>query len=523
MLLRALLIGIIGGVTGMASVIDELQIHRPLIACTLVGLAMGDIRTGIIIGSTLEFMALGWMNIGAAQSPDTALASVVATVLVIGTGQPIATGIAIAVPVAVAGQMLTFLARSLSVYFQHLADRYADQANISGIDFAHISSLSLQFLRVAIPAFLVALYIDTYAAEYILNIIPDFIIKGLMVASGFIVVIGYAMVLNMIKVKNLWPYFFIGFLFAVFTNFTLAGLGILAVCFAILHVSLFNRDNVFNEETSESRVVVRERILTRRDLISVFIRSNIVQASWNYERMQALGFCYTVVPVIKRLYKREEDIKAALKRHLEFFNTQPFFAAPIFGVVAALEEEKASGGDVDPSTINAIKVGMMGPLAGVGDSIFWGTLRPITAAFGASLASSGSILGPAVFFVSFNAVRLLTHWYGLVYGYRAGLNIVKDVSGGALKSLNQGATVLGMTIMGTLVARWTKISTPVVLTFSSQSINLQQVLDSLLPGLMPLGLTFLCLYLLGKRISSVWILVILFAIGIIGSYLGILA
>ncbi|MDI6618059.1 MAG: PTS mannose transporter subunit IID [Clostridiales bacterium] len=523
MLLRALLIGIIGGVTGMASVIDELQIHRPLIACTLVGLAMGDIRTGIIIGSTLEFMALGWMNIGAAQSPDTALASVISTVLVIGTGQPIATGIAIAVPVAVAGQMLTFLARSLSVYFQHLADRYADQANISGIDFAHISSLSLQFLRVAIPAFLVALYIDTYAVEYILNIIPDFIVNGLMVASGFIVVIGYAMVLNMIKVKNLWPYFFIGFLIAIFTNFTLVGIGILAICLAILHVSLSTRNEMLDEGALNSREVPRERILTRRDLISVFLRSNIVQASWNYERMQALGFCYTIVPVIRRLYKTEEDIKAALKRHLEFFNTQPFFAVPIFGVAAALEEEKASGNDIDPSTINAIKVGMMGPLAGVGDSIFWGTLRPITAAFGASLAATGSLLGPIAFFISFNLVRLLTHWYGLVYGYRAGLNIIRDVSGGTLKSLNQGATVLGMTVMGALVARWTRVSTPITLSYGNQAIKLQEVLDGLLPGLLPLGLTFLCLYLLGKRISSIWILVILFAIGIIGSYLGILA
>ena len=128
-----------------------------------------------------------------------------------------------------------------------------------------------------------------------------------------------------------------------------------------------------------------QKKLTKSDLTSIFIRSNFHQGSWNFERMQALGYCFAMIPAIKRLYTGEER-KEALKRHLEFFNTQPFVTAPILGVTAAMEEQKANGADIDDSAINGVKIGLMGPLAGVGDPVFWGTLRPVVAALGASIA-----------------------------------------------------------------------------------------------------------------------------------------
>lgn len=161
-----------------------------------------------------------------------------------------------------------------------------------------------------------------------------------------------------------------------------------------------------------------ERKLTDGDIRSMFIRSNFLQGSWNFERMQALGFCFATVPIIKRLYpENNEDRKQAIRRHLEFFNTQPFVAAPIHGVVAAMEEERANGAPIDDGAINSVKIGMMGPFAGVGDPIFWGTARPIISALGASLAINGSILGPILFFVLFNIVRLCARYFGIVYGF----------------------------------------------------------------------------------------------------------
>ena len=160
-----------------------------------------------------------------------------------------------------------------------------------------------------------------------------------------------------------------------------------------------------------------KKSLTKGDIRSTYWRSTFLLGSFNFERMQAMGFCVSMIPAIKRLYSKKEDQAAALKRHLEFFNTQPWVASSIIGVTAAMEQERANGNDIDDSAISGVKVGLMGPLAGVGDPIFWGTLRPVLAALGAGLALTGSLLGPLLFFIGINLCRGLTRWYGFKYGY----------------------------------------------------------------------------------------------------------
>ena len=241
MLTTALLVAVVGFLAGMESVLDEFQFHRPLIACTLTGLVMGDLTTGIIIGGTLEMMALGWMNIGAAQAPDTAIASILSTALVIGAKTAMPVAIALAIPLAAAGQILTVLVRTICVFFQHLADKYAEKGDTRGIDFAHLAALAVQGLRVAIPAFLIAYYADAAVVKTMLQSIPPVITGGLQVAGGFIVVVGYAMVINMMKANYLMPFFFIGFVVAAFLNVNLVGLGIIGVCLAMIYLRLNNK------------------------------------------------------------------------------------------------------------------------------------------------------------------------------------------------------------------------------------------------------------------------------------------
>ncbi|AJJ17474.1 MULTISPECIES: PTS mannose transporter subunit IID [Yersinia] len=273
-----------------------------------------------------------------------------------------------------------------------------------------------------------------------------------------------------------------------------------------------------------------EKKLTPADIRGVFIRSNLFQGSWNFERMQALGFCFSMVPAIRRLYpENSEERKQAIKRHLEFFNTQPFVAAPILGVTLAMEEQKANGAEIDDAAINGIKVGLMGPLAGVGDPIFWGTVRPVLAALGAGIAMSGSLLGPLLFFVLFNLVRLLTRYYGVAYGYKKGVNIVSDMDGGLLQKLTEGASILGLFVMGALVNKWTHVNIPVVVSkITNQNgqttvTTVQTILDQLMPGLVPLLLTFGCMWLLRRKVNALWIIMGFFAIGIFGYWIGFLA
>lgn len=271
-----------------------------------------------------------------------------------------------------------------------------------------------------------------------------------------------------------------------------------------------------------------EKQLTKGDLVSIFIRSNFLLGSFNFERMQAIGFCVSLIPALKKLYTGDE-LKMALQRHLEFFNTQPFLATPIMGIIAAMEEKRANGADITPQTLSGVKVGLIGPLAGVGDPIFWGTLRPVLAALGAGIALTGSIIGPLIFFIAFNAIRLATNWYGVMYGYEKGTELVNEVGGNKMRYLTEGSSVLGLLVMGALVAKWTTVNMPLVLSEYDNSAGehvvttLQSILDSLMPGIVPLLMTFACMYFLKKGVNPLIIILGLFAIGIAGYAVGLFA
>ncbi|OIJ36109.1 PTS mannose transporter subunit IID [Rothia kristinae] len=279
---------------------------------------------------------------------------------------------------------------------------------------------------------------------------------------------------------------------------------------------------------AEATATAQKR-LTRRDYVSTYFRSTFMLGSFNFERMQAIGVCVSMIPAIRRFYTKKEDQAAALGRHLEFFNTQPWIASPIFGVTAAMERQKSEGEDISAADVTNVKVGLMGPLAGVGDPLFWGTARPVLAALGASLAMSGSILGPLLFFVVLNIIRIATRWYGFRLGYQKGVQVVSEVGGNTLKRLTQIASVMGLFVMGALVSKWTTVNIPFVLSEYTQSDGkhvtntVQSVLDSLLPGLVPLLLTFLCMWLLRHKVNAIWIIFGMFAVGILGYWAGILA
>ena len=246
-IIQIILVVIVSSIAGIGAVLDEAQTHRPLIACTLIGLVLGDMTTGVIIGGTLELISLGWMNIGAAQAPDVALASIISTIIVVAGGQSIGSGIALAIPLAAAGQVLTILVRTITVGFQHAADKAADKGSFKTIDYLHVGALGLQMLRVAIPALLVAVTVGTDVVQNLLTAIPEVITGGLNVAGGMIVVVGYAMVINMMRTGALMPFLYLGFVIAAFTEFNLVALGVIGVVLALVYLQLspqFNQPEV---------------------------------------------------------------------------------------------------------------------------------------------------------------------------------------------------------------------------------------------------------------------------------------
>lgn len=302
---------------------------------------------------------------------------------------------------------------------------------------------------------------------------------------------------------------------------------------------------------SDKKVTLDKKI--RR---SVMWRSMFLQGSWNYERMQNGGWAYSLIPALKKLYPSGEEAKEALKRHLEFFNTHPYIAAPIIGVTLALEEERANGADIDDAAIQGVKVGMMGPLAGIGDPVFWFTVRPIVGAIAASLAVGGSIIAPLFFFIVWNAIRIAFLWYTQEFGYKSGSAITKDLGGGLLQTVTKGASILGMFVLGVLIQRWVTtnfnganavvskipLQKGAYVEFPKGSVSgtqlheilgqvgnklsldptkvtyLQDNLNQLIPGLAGLLITFLCMWLLKKKVSPIVIIFGLFIVGILGRW-----
>lgn len=538
---QIVLVCIAAALAGMGSVLDSFQTHRPLVACTLVGLVLGDMKTGIILGGMLEMMALGWMNIGVAMAPDTAMASVISTILVVADHHSIGEGVAFAAALATAGQGLTIFCRTLTIGLQHKADEYAKKGNIRAIERMHYAGLGIQALRVAVPTLIVCL-ISAHDFQMMLNAVPKVITKGLQIGSGLVVVVGYAMVINMMNAKYFLPLFFLGFILAAFTSINLVSFAVLGLIIAIIYCQMHpdyaatNRkrkasppsalQNAENGRGDFERLTylpgATGRRLTKKDLFRMFLRLNLLQGSFNFERIEAIGYSYAMIPAIKRLYKKGKERTKVLTRSLEFFSTQLYLAAPIAGIDAALEEERARGAKIKENDIIKMKVDLMGPFSGVGDPVFWGTIRPVLGAIGAALAMKGSLLGPLVFFVFFNVIRLTVLWSGVHYGYSEGVEMVSGRDTTRVKRLTEGATILGMFVIGALVYKWTSLHIPVVISKTTDlagkttTTTVQNVLDSLMPGLVPLCLTFLCAWLLRRKIHPLWLILAIFVVSVLG-------
>lgn len=236
-----ILVILVAFLAGLEGILDQFQFHQPLVACTLIGLVTGHLEAGVMLGGSLQMIALGWANIGAAVAPDAALASVAAAIIMILGGDFTNKGIAVAqgvaIPLAVAGLFLTMIVRTLSVGLVHAGDAAAKKGDIKGVERAHFVALLLQGLRIAVPAALL-LMIPTSAVQAALEAMPAWLSDGMAIGGGMVVAVGYAMVINMMATREVWPFFALGFAFAAVTDLTLIALGTIGVAIAFIYLNL---------------------------------------------------------------------------------------------------------------------------------------------------------------------------------------------------------------------------------------------------------------------------------------------
>lgn len=239
-IISIILVVLVAFLAGMEGILDEFQFHQPLVACTLIGLVTGNLEAGIVLGGTLQMIALGWANIGAAVAPDAALASVASAIILVLGGQGVKgvpSAIAIAVPLAVAGLFLTMIVRTIAVPIVHLMDAAAEEGNIRKVEMWHIIAVCLQGVRIAVPA-AALLFIPAQTVQSFLESMPAWLTDGMAIGGGMVVAVGYALVINIIGYKEVWPFFVIGFVVAAISQLTLIALGALGVALALIYLNL---------------------------------------------------------------------------------------------------------------------------------------------------------------------------------------------------------------------------------------------------------------------------------------------
>ena len=240
-IISMVLVVFVAFLAGLEGILDQFQFHQPLVACTLIGLVTGNLAAGVMLGGSLQLIALGWANIGAAVAPDAALASVAAAIIMVLGGDFSSKGIAVAqgvaIPLAVAGLFLTMIVRTLSVGLVHGADAAAKKGDIKGVERAHFIALFMQGARIAIPAALL-LMIPAESVKSALEAMPTWLSEGMQIGGGMVVAVGYAMVINMMATREVWPFFAIGFALAAVSELTLIALGAIGVAIALIYLAL---------------------------------------------------------------------------------------------------------------------------------------------------------------------------------------------------------------------------------------------------------------------------------------------
>ena len=266
-----------------------------------------------------------------------------------------------------------------------------------------------------------------------------------------------------------------------------------------------------------------DKVVTKKDLTKVFLREITYEHTWNYERMGNVGFCFSMYPVLKKLYPDKKDLAAAMKRHLTLYQSSHYLATFQKGITAAMEEENAQDADFDTDSIGAVKTALMGPIAGIGDSLFWGTIKVIATGIGCSLALQGNILGPILFLLIFNIPAYLCRWFGVFLGYKMGReSMAKIVESGLMKVVMEVASIMGIMVVGGMTMDMTSINFVTQIGSGEEASTIQDLLNGIVPGLPVLLLFGVTYWLLKKKVNPLLIMLIMLVLGIAGAFFGFL-
>ena len=501
------------------------MISRPIFAGPIIGLVLGDIQTGLIVGGSVELMYMGILPIGGSVPPNAQIAGMLSTVFAIHNGGNPEVGIALALPIGMLAQLLIMFAWNINIFLMHRADFFIKNGKIRQMELVHLSGIIIFFITFFIPTYF-AIYFGSDFVNNVVASMPAILTDGLKIASGILPAVGMAMLLKMMNLNKFWPFFMLGFVLAIYMKIdvlaiSLIGFAIAAALYKMKDLKQGSSDD-FDDEEDDLTIENSKTILTKKELRSTFLRSFFSMTSINYERYCSLGFAYAMIPALKKLYPDAEEFKAAVLRHNEFFNCHPYTGNAVIGVTLALEEQRAMGKDISAEAISSTKAALMGPLSGIGDSIFKATFMTVFAAIGAGLALDGNVLGPVIFIVPNIVLNVLSRWYFIKFGHKLGTQLVtKMKSSNLIDQFVEGSTIVGMMVVAAMSVSFVKLNIAYIWTFGEKEIVLQELLNAILPSMLPLLLVLVFYQILNKNRKGMYICVILsFILGIAGKAIG---
>ena len=529
-LVQALLIGLAYSalrITQLGGTFAGPFFFSPLPMALIVGIVLGDVPQAMVIGAHLQLIYLGMVSPGGSAPSDVCIASMIGVSMAIAGGLDQDVAVLMAVPAGVLGRQLNVLIYTINVMCSHLADKHAAEGDDKGVFVAGAILPQIAKFVATIPLTIIV-YVGPALAEAIMNNVPQWVMSGFATAGKLMPALGFALLLNSIGKANLMPFFFIGFLAIKYLGVPIIPVAIVAAFMAYFWLVFTSGEDSlkgFRFDTSEADE--REHVLDMKDIRKVYFRWWLfAEATHNYERMLGHSFCLSMIPAINKLYGDNKDEKAAaLTRHMQFYNCEVVFGSIIPGVIAAMEEQRAMGAEeITDTTITGIKTGLMGPMAGIGDTLNVGTFLPIVISLFLPLAESGSALGALGPFCVYAITGFVVGWFLCKFGYqlgsRAALQLMRS---GLFNQIITAASVLGLVVIGALCSNYVSITTPLVIETISTTYAIQDVLDGILKGALTLIAIFGTRMFINK-VNRNYVVAIgmLFAIGFICGALGIL-
>lgn len=520
-MVQSILIGLLA-VLGLCDYLTGTSmIQRPIVLGTLAGVVFGDPVQGVIIGSSIELVFMGVMYIGGAAPVNALSGGLITTAIALKTGMSVEAAIAIAMPI---GAVLTYLDNLYYFIIQLLIpslDKSCAEGETKGVGRFHWTAFAIWAALYFACGFLVIQFGADYVGNFF-DALPPQLVNGLGAATSLLPALGFALLINTIWNKKVAAFFFIGFALVAYLGMGTVGVSVIAICIGVL---FFTLDPKGLPSLSIADAEEGKRKLTKQDLTKIFFRGLTMEASYSMERAQGTGYLYAILPGLKKQYGDDkEGLADAMTRGSQFVCTTPQCSPILMGMTLALEEQFSNDKEnMDPNTINAVKSAFMGPLAGVGDSFFWGIWRTVTSGIACSLGLTGNVAAPIVFLVLFNIPGILLRFFGLRKTYELGVKFVSLLNENKLmERLSLAASVVGLMVIGAMTSSFVWISTPLSFDIAGVSVVVQDFLDEIMPSLLSLVAVFGIRGLLKKSIKPVTVMFILLVLGVVLSLVGIL-